>query len=125
MDKIPRSLQIGIVAVIVVPTGYVIIKKFLNKSKFEAAQKKWAEVGKDVVILHQFPRPVTSLSLSPYPVKLETFLRLAKIEYVCDYEYPQHPGTQKSPWITVNGQDVADSQLSMEFLAKKLGKDMR
>ena len=46
-------------------------------------------------------------------------MRLAKIEYVCDYDYPQHPKTQKSPWITFNGQDVPDSQLSIEFLMKK------
>ena len=114
-----KCVKIGIVAIIATSTGFVIIKKYLNKAKFEAAQKKWNAIGKDIVILHQFSRPTTSLSLSPYPAKLETFLRLAKIEYVCDYDYPQHPKTQKSPWITFNGQDVPDSQLSIEFLMKK------
>ena len=125
MDKIPRSIKIGIVAIIATSTGFVIIKKFLNKSKLEAAKKKWAEIGKDVVILHQLQRPLTSLNLSPYPVKLETFLRLNKIEYICDYDYPMHSNTGKTPWITFNGQEIADSQLSMEFLMKKLGKDMK
>jgi len=127
MEKVPRSVKIGIVAIIATSTGFVIIKKFLDKAdkaKFEAAQKKWGGVGKDIVILHQFPRPTTSLNLSPYPAKLETFLRLAKIEYICDYDFPQHPNTQKSPWITFNGQDVPDSQLSIELLTKKLGKDL-
>jgi hypothetical protein len=29
----------------------------------------------------------------------------------------------KVPWITLNGQDLADSQLCIEFLAKKYDKD--
>ena len=124
MEKIPRSIKIGFVAIIATSTGFVIIKNYLTKKQFEAAQKKWANVGENVVILHQFPRPTTSLNLSPYPAKLETWLRLAKIQYICDYEYPQHPHTQKSPWITYNGQDVPDSQLAIEFLMKKLGKDL-
>ena len=27
------------------------------------------------------------------------------------------------PWITLNGQDMGDSQLIMEFLGKRYGKD--
>ena len=36
----------------------------------------------------------------------------------------QHPVTQKGPWITVDGEDVADSQLSVEKLAEIFGKEL-
>ena len=31
---------------------------------------------------------------------------------------------QKSPWMTYNSEDVADSQFCMEYLQAKLGKDL-
>ena len=50
---------------------------------------------------------------------------MANLKYVCDYEFSEHPMTGKSPWITINGQDVDDSQLSMEHLMKRFNKDLR
>lgn len=86
-------------------------------------RKKWEEAGENVVVLHQIPRPGKIPNLSPFPIKLETFLRAMKIEYVNDFEEPMSE-KQKTPWITINGKDVADSQLAVEFLMDKLGKDM-
>ena len=86
-------------------------------------REKWDKVGENVVVLHQFPRPGTIPNLSPFPIKLETFLRAMKIKYVNDFEEPLSE-KQKCPWITMNGQDVSDSQLCVEFLMDKLGKDM-
>ena len=73
-------------------------------------QIKWNAVGKDVVILHQFPRARYCPNPSPYPIKLETFLRLHDINYVNDFEEPMSD-KGKSPWITLNGENVADSQI--------------
>jgi hypothetical protein len=124
-----KSFKLGLVAVVVTSVAgagvVIIVRKVLDKAKLEKAKKAWAEAGQDVVVLHQFGRPSTSLSASPFPAKLEAFLRIAKIKYVCDYSYPKNPLTQKSPWITINGQDVADSQLALEFLMKKFSKDLR
>ena len=64
-------------------------------------------------------------SLSPFVTKLETFLRVTDLRYICEYEFPNHPETGTSPWITINGQDVADSQLSVEYLMKRFNKDLR
>ena len=69
----------------------------------------------------QFPRGASTLSLSPFPIKVETFLRVNGIKYINDFEYPYSPDKHKSPWITVNGEDISDSQLAIEFIAKKFG----
>jgi hypothetical protein len=45
--------------------------------------------GKSVIVLHQFPRAKKAPSPSPYPLKLETFLRMSKIPYTSGKHY-QH-----------------------------------
>ena len=45
-------------------------------------RKKWASVERDKVVLHQFSRSSTvTPSPSPFVLKLETYLRMAKIPY--------------------------------------------
>lgn len=39
--------------------------------------------------------------------------------------FPYSPDTQKSPWITIDGEEISDSQLIIEFLARKFGIDLR
>ena len=102
------------------------------------------------VILHQFPRGAWAPSASPFPLKLETYMRMANISYkvstlniyniyhYCltgslsnywckfqnDFKIPMSPRKQKCPWITCEGIDVADSQFSVEYLGKKFGKNL-
>jgi len=47
-----------------------------------AAERRaaWAAAGKDVVVLHMFDRSRTGINLSPFPIKVETYLRMAKIK---------------------------------------------
>lgn len=71
-----------------------------------------------VVILHQFPRGMTLPNISPFPLKLETYLRLAKIPYENDFGDFMSP-KGKCPYITLNGEDISDSQLILEHLNKK------
>ena len=44
-------------------------------------RKKWANVEKDKVILHQLSRGSVTPSPSPFVLKLETYLRMANIPY--------------------------------------------
>ena len=44
-------------------------------------RRKWAAAGKNVVILHQFPRGKFVPNMSPYALKLETYLRMSGIPY--------------------------------------------
>ncbi len=48
---------------------------------------------------------------------------MADITYVEDFEQPQS-SKGKSPWITVNKEDIADSTIIIEYIADKLGKDL-
>ena len=81
------------------------------------------DVQPGTVVVHQLGRGTRAPSLSPFPVKLETFLRLAKIPYVNDFS-----GTRsskgKTPWITLDGVDVADSQLCIKYLKTKLNLNL-
>ncbi|KAK7082017.1 hypothetical protein SK128_002002 [Halocaridina rubra] len=85
-------------------------------------RKKWNNAGKDVVVLHSFPRGKFCPNLSPFVVKLETYLRMAAIPYELDTVEPIGP-KGKCPWITLNGEEIADSQLIMEKLSKLYGKN--
>ena len=40
----------------------------------------------------------------------------------CDFEEPFGP-KEKTHWITINGQEIVDSQLCFEFLAETFQKD--
>jgi len=98
------------------------IIKNKSKNQRQNLQIKWNAQGKDVVILHMFPRARYCPNPSPYPLKLETFLRIHKIKYVTDFEEPMSD-KDKSPWITINGENIADSQIAMDFLTKKFNLD--
>lgn len=107
--------------------------------------KKKKTVGENVVLLHQFDRGAFTPSLSPFVLKLETYLRMAKIPYQVnihdysfynyliprlilnfiqnDFENPMGP-KGKTPWITLNGEDIADSQICIERLAQHFQIDL-
>lgn len=85
-------------------------------------KKPNVSAGKDVVLLHQLERGVFTPSISPFPLKLETYLRMANIPYENDFKDPMGPNG-KTPWMTLNGEDFSDSQLCLELLASTFGKD--
>ena len=114
-------VQLALVAVL----GYLCVKYFLKRNgeiRKKNLQIKWNTVGKNVVVLHQFQRARFCPSPSPFVIKLETFLRLHSIKYVSDFEQPMSD-KNKSPWITINGENITDSQLAIEYLTKKFQLD--
>ncbi|XP_068223453.1 failed axon connections homolog [Palaemon carinicauda] len=98
------------------------IVKAIFYYKKQCQRNKWRSVGKDVVVLHLFPRGRYCPNVSPFVVKLETYLRMAGISYELDFEEPLGP-KGKCPWITWNGKDLADSQIIIETLGKYYGKN--
>lgn len=75
--------------------------------------------SQDVVVLHEFPRAINHPNASPYPIKMETYFRMADIDYVPDWDRPRS-SKGKTPWITFRGKEVADSQISLEYVLSKL-----
>ncbi|CAG2255999.1 Failed axon connections homolog [Mytilus edulis] len=78
---------------------------------------------RDTVILHQFDRGPYAPSMTPYAIKVETYLRMAKIPYKNEHGFtPSKKG--KWPWIEYNGEEIADSEFCIEYLNDKLGIDL-
>ncbi|KAG7153742.1 failed axon connections homolog [Homarus americanus] len=95
-----------------------VYRYYVHKKRRE----RWANAGQDVVIVHAFPKGRYTPNMSPFVLKLETYLRLAQITYQVDYEEPLGPKAL-CPWITLNGEEVADSQLIMERLGRQYDKN--
>ncbi len=51
-------------------------------------------------------------------------LRLANIEYQNEFSLMDRSAKGLLPYITLNGEEVADSQFCIEYLANKLGRDL-
>ncbi|RUS85328.1 hypothetical protein EGW08_006929 [Elysia chlorotica] len=78
---------------------------------------------RDTVVVHGMLVPEGHPSLSPFCLKLETFLTLTKIPYVRSKEFAKS-SKGKVPWISYNGEEVADSQFCIEFVKSKFGVDL-
>lgn len=97
----------------------VAVAKFVRRIFAE----KPKEYPKDVVILFQVPRRAISPNLSPFAIKLETYLRMAKIPYQNEYSRKMSPKS-KTPWIMLNGKVYSDSQFIIEFLNKEFNVNL-
>ena len=95
--------------------------KLYSQYRRRQRRARWAQQGKDVVILHTYPRPLNVPNLSPFALKIETYCRMAGITYVIDTEEPMG-GKQMSPWITINGEEINDSELILDYLEKHFNK---
>lgn len=74
-----------------------------------------------MVTLHSVPGAWGLQSLSPFCVKLETWLRMAGIPYrVSDAMTPRAP-KGKVPYVVHEGAVIGDSQLAQEHLARAFG----
>ncbi|ODM89037.1 hypothetical protein Ocin01_17645 [Orchesella cincta] len=115
------SIELNLTNLILLGVLFFIGKKaikFFQKWKVEKMLEKWDEAPKDKLILHTLWRCKPMPSISPFGLKLETYLRMAKIPYELDTKNPSGP-KGKLPWITYQGVHLADSQLCIEYLNKK------
>jgi len=80
---------------------------------------------KDIVYLYQFPRCPKLPNISPKCLKVETWLKLHGIKY----ENVNHNAKLRSkrgllPFVELNGEEIADSEIIIKSLAKTYNKDL-
>jgi glutathione S-transferase len=75
-----------------------------------------------MITLFQFPRPKEIPNISPYCMKLETYLRLAKIQYKNKFvRNPGHGPKGKLPFIIDGDKTMGDSTFIIDYLKTKHG----
>lgn len=75
-------------------------------------------------VLHILPRVnARCVNASPACVKLESFLRMANIDYEVSFAHPFHIKTKKTPWLEWRGEQLADSSLIIERLSADINYD--
>ncbi|XP_010292809.1 PREDICTED: failed axon connections homolog, partial [Phaethon lepturus] len=80
--------------------------------------------SKDAIILHQFSRPSNGVpSLSPFCLKMETYLRMADLPYQNYFDGKLSP-QGKMPWIEYNHKKVSGTEFIIDFLEEKLGVNL-
>lgn len=77
---------------------------------------------RDKVILYPGWKGAYAPSLGHFNVKLETYLKMAKIPYEANYEFIYGP-KKKFPWVEYNGVTMGDSQLIINYLNKEFNID--
>ena len=74
-----------------------------------------------MITLYQ-PSPSWGLpNMSPFCVKMETYLRMAKIEYKTVPGFPLKGPKGRIPWIKLDGRKIGDTAMIIEELKLKFG----
>jgi len=78
-----------------------------------------------MIILHQFPPAAGLPNISPFSLKLETWLRIAGLEYqTVSTPNPRSAPLGKLPYIELEGRKIADSALCIAALSEKFAIDL-
>jgi len=99
-----------------------------KKAKEPKAKKPVSHVQdfeEDMVYLFQFTRSPQIPSISPFCLKLESWLKLHGIKYQnVDHKCKFRSKKGLLPFIELNGEEIADSNMIIETLSKKFEKEM-
>lgn len=75
-----------------------------------------------MIELHQFPRALGLPNMSPFCMKVETYLRLTRTPYQhVDLFDPRKAPKGKGPYIVDGGETISDSNFILDHLKKKYG----
>jgi len=78
-----------------------------------------------MITLFQFPPAFNVPNVSPFCLKLETFLRLSGLEYQVQHVTDPRKGPKgKLPFIKVEGQTVADTEIIIHDLQQRFALDL-
>ncbi|XP_059055348.1 failed axon connections [Achroia grisella] len=112
-----------------VPASAEKAEEKADEKKVEPAQPKLTvhkiNFEKDIVYLYQFSRTPLLPSISPYCLKVETWLRLAGIKYEnVDHKAKFRSKKGQLPFVELNGEEIADSAFVIKELSEKYNKDL-
>nr|CAD7441823.1 unnamed protein product [Timema bartmani] len=80
---------------------------------------------KDIIYLYQFSRTPVLPSLSPFCLKVETWLRLAALKYEnVDHKMKFRSKKGQLPFVELNGEEIADSAIILKELGQRYEKDL-
>ncbi|XP_023228415.1 failed axon connections-like [Centruroides sculpturatus] len=97
------------------PAPAPVAKPTVHKTDYE----------KDVVYLYQFNRSPTIPSISPFCLKVETWLRMTGLKYEnVDHKMRFKSKKGQLPFVEINGREIADSDIIIKELAKMYDKDL-
>ncbi|KAL8561538.1 hypothetical protein ACOMHN_057231 [Nucella lapillus] len=112
----PMRLALGIV-------GVSVVVFFLRQRNVDSGSFRTPNAPANVVLLHQLGHGVDCPSLSPFVLKVETYLRVNNIPYKSLYDRKMGP-KGKTPWIEFNGDVIPDSSFIIEYLNEKFNLSM-
>ena len=104
---------------VLVPVLFFSYKWLIPRQPKISLQKRDWE--RDVVYLCQFPLCPSVRTISPFALKLETWLRLTNIKYENIFTMKFHPRTHQIPYIELNGESLSDSNLIISKLTEHFG----
>ncbi|XP_071099367.1 failed axon connections homolog [Haliotis cracherodii] len=105
-----------------IATGVVtvtVLLLYIRRAKSSPAEPH----PRDTVMLHQLGKGVHAPSISPFVLKLETYLRMSNIPYKNLFD-KKMSSKGKTPWIEYNGEQVPDSEFCIEYLSAKFNVDL-
>lgn len=117
--------------VLVCLLGFTVTKGTLAVIKEVFAQPKLADdpssekYDKNKIYVHVLPRGTVKNipNGSPFVVKLETWLRMVKINHEVVETMAMSRATRQIPYIFHKGKEITDSNLIIEYLEKEFGVD--
>merc|ERR1712154_419744 len=100
-------------------------KKPAAEAKPKKPLSRMKDYEEDTVYLFQFTRSPQIPSISPFCLKLESWLKLHGIKYQnVDHKCKHRSKKGLLPFIELNGEEIADSNMIIETLSKKFEKEM-
>jgi len=113
--------SVYIFGILPLTASLLLLYKFKLKRKPVRVLQK-IDWEKDVVYLCQFPLCPSVRTISPFALKLETWLRLAGIKY--ENVFTMKFGSKgQIPYIELNGEEIPDSNMIISRLKDHFGKD--
>ncbi|XP_061184650.1 failed axon connections homolog [Saccostrea echinata] len=111
-----HSKEIGVAAAVGISLVIVI------KRRKKRAKRVYPP---NTVVHHQMGRGAYAPSLSPFCLKLETYLRMAKVPFMNVHDSITNRSSKgKVTWIEYNGEEVADSEFCIQFINQKFNVDL-